>query len=154
MKQQLRKVILIGLTLVLAACILSPNQSPLTSDHAKWEEQNARHYRFDLSIGCFCPFFEEMPLSIEVRDGKAVSIKTNQGEDASPANMEIYVQYASVEKLFQTIERAQNGDADEILVEYDPTYGYPTQISIDYIKSALDDEMYFTVTNLEMLGKP
>ena len=45
------------------------------------------------------------------------------------------------------IERAEK-DADEFLVEY-AKEGYPTLISIDWIKEAVDDEMYFQISAVQ-----
>jgi hypothetical protein len=36
-------------------------------------------------------------------------------------------------------------------VTYDATYGFPTEMSIDFIKEAADDELYFTVSGFEAL---
>jgi hypothetical protein len=37
------------------------------------------------------------------------------------------------------------------MVFYDPTYGFPSQVSIDYIKRAVDDELGLQVSNFEVL---
>jgi hypothetical protein len=42
-------------------------------------------------------------------------------------------------------------EADEVVVVYDTTYGFPTSITIDQIKEATDDELYVTVENFEIL---
>jgi hypothetical protein len=49
------------------------------------------------------------------------------------------------------LDSSQNGDADEVLVTYDATYGFPTSISIDQIKEAVDDEISYQVENFEVL---
>ena len=33
-----------------------------------------------LGIGCFCPFYDRMPLTVEVRDGRVVSVVDSQGQ--------------------------------------------------------------------------
>ena len=53
---------------------------------ALWQKQNINHYRFQLSILCFCPYAGQMPLTIEVSDGQAISIETADGSDPGPKN--------------------------------------------------------------------
>jgi hypothetical protein len=36
-------------------------------------------------------------------------------------------------------------------VEYDPTYGFPTNVQIDFIKNAADDELSLFVPSFERL---
>jgi hypothetical protein len=44
-----------------------------------------------------------------------------------------------------------NGAADKVDVEYDPTYGFPTTASIDFVEEAVDDELYLSISNFEEL---
>ena len=44
-----------------------------------------------------------------------------------------------------------NGAADEVIVKYDQTYGFPTDVTIDFEKQATDDELYLTLSNFEKL---
>jgi hypothetical protein len=37
-------------------------------------------------------------------------------------------------------------------VTYDPTYGFPTEINIDFIEFAMDDELYLSVSGFEPLS--
>jgi len=36
-------------------------------------------------------------------------------------------------------------------VTYDSTYGYPVEINIDFIKNAIDDELYLSASEFEVL---
>ena len=60
--------------LLLGACGRLTAQSDYRDNLAKWQAQDASHYRYQLSIGCFCPFLGQMPLTIEVKDGKAIEL--------------------------------------------------------------------------------
>jgi hypothetical protein len=53
--------------------------------------------------------------------------------------------------MFAELNTQAVQEADKVTVTYDPTYGYPTEIVIDYIELATDDEMYISVTNFEPL---
>jgi len=57
----------------------------------------------------------------------------------------------TIDRIFSELETDINGAADEVVVKYDPTYGFPTEASIDFIKEAIDDELYLTLSNFEEL---
>ena len=42
-------------------------------------------------------------------------------------------------------------EADKLTVSYDPTYGFPSDINIDQVKAAMDDELHLTASNFEVL---
>jgi hypothetical protein len=141
-------IILLALALLLAAC--SP-ASALEQNRLKWADQKISHYRFNLSIGCFCAFRSQMPLTIEVQDGKIISIETVDGSPIVEGTREIFEKAGTVENLFAVIEEAQATGADELTVVYDPTYGFPSQISIDQSKSMADEEISYIVENFQVL---
>lgn len=120
----------------VTACGPAKPQSPLAENRAKWQAQGIQHYRFNLSISCFCPFQEQMPLTIEVQNGKVVSISARDGEDVTPF-LESYSRSDTIDKLFNIIASAE-GSADELEIEYNPTYGFPSLVWIDYMKNAVD----------------
>src|SRR5512143_1181437 len=106
---------------LLAGCGPWMAQREYKANQGMWQEQAIAHYRYQLVIGCFCPFGGQMPLTIEVKDGQAVSIKTADGSDPGP-NSESYAQVDTIDKLFDKLGSAL-GEADEVTVSYDPTYG-------------------------------
>ena len=146
----MRKVLFIILAVLLAACTQAKASSELEQNRALWEQQDASNYRYELAIVCFCPYGGQMPLSIVVRDGEVASLTTADGSDPGPS-LEYFSQADTIDELFDIIESAQADGADEIKVQYDPDYGYPVSIDIDYIKEAVDDEISYQVANLEFL---
>jgi hypothetical protein len=145
-------VFLIVLTACSAAPMATPTPlSPLVENRQKWESQNINHYRFTLSIICFCAFSDKMPLTIEVKDGQVVSMVDNQGQPVTDFK-DTFDQYSSIEKLFELLDLAMNGGADKVTVTYHATYGYPEAVDIDYVEEAIDDEISFTISNLEVLN--
>jgi hypothetical protein len=147
MRQQNRIFIVFVLVLLLSAC----SGGALHSNREKWDSQAVSHYRFNLSIGCFCPYHEIMPLTIEVKDGQVVSMTDVNGQTVREEFRANFEEAATVERLFAIVEEAASGGADEVKVEYDATYGFPSSISIDYIKEAMDDEISYHVLNFEVL---
>ena len=64
---------------------------------------------------------------------------------------DFYQPYNTIEKVFEYIGNAVD-EADKTTIEYDPTYGFPTEVAIDWIELATDDEIYLTLTNFEPLS--
>lgn len=144
----MKKLTLAIFVFVLSACSASRFDQNLT----KWNDAGISHYRFQLVIGCFCPFYEDMPLTIEVNDGEVVSISRADGTVMTPAdaNYQYYEKYATIERLFSELE-SEMKIADKTIVTYDPLYGFPAHVEIDQIELAVDDELSLQVTNFEAI---
>ena len=108
------------------------------------------HYRYSVSVGCFCAFTQKMPLTIEVQDGQVLSMVYKDGSPVPDADRAIFARYQTVEALFDFTGESI-GNADEIQVEYDPTYGFPAKVQIDFMKNAMDDELSLSVSSFERL---
>lgn len=145
----LKRFTLILIIAMLTACSAAP-KTPLAANREKWDAQHITHYRFDLAVSCFCAFRDRMPLTIEVKDGKVVSMVDSQGQPVTEFG-DTFDSYNTIDKLFAKLDAALNGGADKTTVEYDPEKGYPQSIFIDYIEKAMDDEIGFTVTNLTVV---
>lgn len=152
----MKKLLFIFLTLALAACTAAGNamggQSEIEQNKEKWQDANISHYRYRLSITCFCIFSQDMPLLIEVQDGEVVSMEFQSGNEIDADSRELFEKYATIDRLFTELEADLNGAADEVTIKgYDATYGFPTEVTIDFIKEAADDELYLTLSNFEEL---
>jgi len=136
-------------SLVFSAC--SPLAgSELARNRDKWRAAGIDHYRFDLSVLCFCPFSAQMPLSVEVMGGKVVSMAYNDGTPVPESERSAFSAYATIDALFAYTEDAVR-QADEIQITYDPIYGFPSQAQIDFVKNAVDDELALGVENFQAL---
>ena len=148
----MKKIILLLLALVLAAC-----SAGATTDYeknlAKWNDANISHYRYSLFIGCFCAFRDQMPLTIEVKDGEVVSMTRSDGTavNSTDPSYDIFESYATIDRVFLKLEADQTGDADEVTVTFDSTYAYPANVAVDNIKEAIDDEISYQVSEFEIL---
>ena len=151
----MKKLILIVMTLALAACTAVGNalgsQSEIEQNQGKWQDAGISHYRYHLSISCFCVFTQDMPLIIEVQDGKVISMEYQSGKAIDPSLLELFEKYATIDRVFAELEADLNGAADEVTVKYDPTYGFPTEVTIDFEKQATDDELYLSLSDFEKL---
>ena len=88
---------------------------------------------------------------IEVLDGKVVSMEYQSGKQIDPSLLELFERYATIDRLFGEVKAGLNGTADEVIVKYDPTYGFPAEVKIDVEKQAIDDELYLTLSDFEKL---
>jgi hypothetical protein len=151
----MKKLILIVMTLVLAGCAAMGsamgNQSEIEQNQEKWQDAGISHYRYNLFISCFCIFVENMPLVIEVQDGQVVSMEYQNGNEIDPSLLELFEKYATIDRIFAEVEAGLNGAADNVVVTYDPTYGFPTEVTIDVEQQAADDELYLTISDFEEL---
>jgi hypothetical protein len=76
------------------------------------------------------------------------------GEVVSPTDpmYENILQYATIDGLFSYLASDSVQEADKLTVTYDPTYGFPTEMDIDFIELAMDDELYLSVSGFEPLS--
>ena len=149
--KHLRTLLILSLFVsLLAACSGFGPKSELEVNREKWTNQNVSHYRFNLHIGCFCAFRDKMPLVIEVNNGEIISITDANGATPSAQEMEWYQEYSSIEKVFAYLQKASQ-EADKSEIAFDSETGIPTQIHIDWIELAMDDEMSLTISNFEKL---
>lgn len=150
----MKKLILIVIAVILTACAsvnALGSQSEIEQNQAKWQDAGISHYRYELSISCFCVFTQDMPLNIEVQDGQVVSMQYKSGKEIDPSLLELFEKYATIDRTFAELKADLNGAADEVMAKYDPTQGFPTEVTIDVEKQATDDELYLSLSNFEKL---
>ncbi len=150
--EKMKKITLLILALILSACSAGAT-TDFDKNLAKWNDANIFHYRYQLFIGCFCPFAGDMPLTIEVKDGEIVSMTRFDGTPISETDPSyvVYESYATIDRIFLKLEADQTGDADEVIVTFGSTYGFPANVAVDNIKEAIDDEISYQVSNFEVL---
>ncbi|MGE5249543.1 MAG: DUF6174 domain-containing protein [Bacteroidota bacterium] len=150
----MKRLILLVLALVLAACSAVP-QTDLRRNQDKWQSSNTKDYRMSLFIGCFCGFTDRMPLTVEVHNGEVFSMAYADGKPVTPDDMnyQYFSRFSTIDRLFEDLQSGQASKADKIEITYDPTYGYPSQVNVDQIQNAVDDEYSVQISNFQVLGK-
>jgi hypothetical protein len=148
----MRKLLLLAMIVVLSACSVGTG-SELSRNQEKWEVSDINNYRFSLHIGCFCGFMDKMPLTIEVRNGQVVSINYANGESVTPDDLDLgfFNQFTTIDQIFAELESGETSKADAVTMTFDPTYGYPSEVQVDRIKLAADDEFSLSISNFEIL---
>ncbi len=144
----MRWKLLLLLTFVLSGCQIfgtdDSNGSDLDDNREKWEAYSDGSYRFTLLRGCFCAYGGTF--LVEVEDDQVVSaFDVNQNSPVPQRDLDIF---ETIDDIFEMIEEAHR-DADEVEIDYSEN-GYPATIRIDWIKQAVDDEMYMEITHVVM----
>lgn len=145
-KQTLLFIVLIA-SLVLSACRAG---GELEKNREKWNAQGIGHYRFELTVSCFCAFMDIMPVAVEVKGGKVVSMTGADGQPVSGESRQYFDEAATVEGLFALAAKNLK-EAEQVEVKYDAAYGFPTSIVVDMIKLAVDDEISYYVGSFKAL---
>ncbi|MBD1911715.1 MULTISPECIES: DUF6174 domain-containing protein [unclassified Leptolyngbya] len=114
-----------------------------------WTGQRLRDYRYVLEVSCFCAEEVRQPVVIEVRDGIPTSYTYES--TGQPANPTYFENYSTVPKLFNLVRAALYRNPNSLNVQFNPEFGYPTQITIDYSAMMADEEIYLTIRDLQPL---
>jgi Family of unknown function (DUF6174) len=148
----MKKQIFLLLALILTACSIGGG-TELSRNQSKWQDANIAHYRFQLGVSCFCPVGGVMPMTVEVQDGEVVSIVDVNGEvfPTTDPMSDFILKYATIDRIFSELDSDSIRKADKLTINYDSTYGFPADVTIDFIELAVDDELYLSVSAFEPL---
>lgn len=116
----------------------SPQDVALAAARERWRRHGRRSYRFRLRLSCFCPDAGR-PHALTVRRGR-------------PSRSDLPV--ATVPQMFAAIAEAlRDPGAGEVRATYDARRGFPRTAWIDRIRSAMDDEIGWTVDRVRPLPR-
>lgn len=129
--------------LALAACSTGPSDqlAELQQAREQWAAQGVTIYTFTVRRSCFCAG----PLLVEVKVGEVAIVRTDL-DTGLPVPAELASLYPDIPGLFAIVQREIEAPAAALSVTYDPARGFPTLISVDPIKGAIDDEYGYTIT--------
>jgi hypothetical protein len=107
----------------------------LEAAQAYWNGEGPMTYKLTVSLRCFCdpgiPFVSRVTGVTVVQ---STGGHRRDGRNWGPS-------LRTVELLFSEARRAIRSDADEVEVEFDPRFRYPTRITIDEWRDSVDDEI-------------
>jgi Family of unknown function (DUF6174) len=118
----------------------------LEAHRAQWQSQGVDSYEFVLRRLCYCGG-GTTPATVVVRNGQRVSV--TDVETGMPIAENFAQYYLTIDELFDFIADAIDRKAYQIDVTYDAAYGFPRQISIDYLENAIDEEMAFEASSFQ-----
>lgn len=133
---------------LVAGCgdIVAPNQhlTELNTNRQKWAAHGYANYAFTLRMDCFCAINGPVTVLV-VADSVRQVVLQSTGEAISAPWI------PTITKLFDIIEQDINRPAAVLQVTYEPEFGYPTKIVSDPIANAVDDEVTYTVSDVNRL---
>ena len=147
----MRKILLVFL-LALAGCTESTGPSDpstaLALSRARWFRSGITDYQFTIARVCECAPESSGPVVVEVRDGLVEERTYVSGVSVDPQFSDLFT---SVPGLFDLIGEAIRRDAAGLAVRYNPEFGYPESIQIDWMAGAIDDEVSYHVTDFTLI---
>lgn len=111
-----------------------------------WQAQAVAGYEVTIEQTCFCPPDLLQPMRVTVREGKVIDIEGLEQPLNHPDILD--ERRLTIEGLFDLIEQAR-GSADKLVVEYDPHYGFPVSLEVDYSPFIADDEFSYRLTDFQ-----
>lgn len=146
----------LALALATAACSILPGTTPdprtelqreVAARAALWGQAGIDSYSFTITRGCFCPPESSGPFRVTV-ESRAVTAVTYGGEPVvgnAVAGFTLTIDAVFVSLLTLGPEAALTGTWDE-------ERGFPTDISVDPIPNAIDDEFTIRIEGFEPAG--
>ena len=121
-------------------------QNELELNRQKWQRHDIRNYSIQENYLCFCVGLLEWEIIVQ-DDLKDTLIFDTSFLSDNQTYSDVFEKSRSIEEAFEFI---QNFDADAVdffEVSYDPKYGYPTKIDIDYQAGLADEEIIYAYSN-------
>jgi hypothetical protein len=144
--QFLRCVVLIAPLVAGCSDITSPNgkRTELDANRQKWAANGYMSYAFTLRMDCFCAINGPVTVLVVGDSARQVTLQSSGEVINAPW-------IPTIKKLFDYIDQEITRPAAVLRVSYDATLGFPTVIVSDPIANAVDDEVTYTVSNVNRL---
>lgn len=117
-------------------------QRELDRNWNRFERSAPLSYSYTVRVDCNCPRAITRPVTVWVDRGYVEYLFYE--DDGSPVPFSYASYFPSAEQLFDAIQDAIDRRADYIDVDYDFTYGFPTNVYIDYDRRVADEELSVT----------
>ena len=139
---------------VLAACDSVTGTDDLTREQSRldrnWDRFQAAaplSYSYVVRVNCDCPADVTRPVTVWVDRGSIEYLFYE--DDGRPVPLSYASSFPSAEQLFDAVQDGIDRRADQIEVDYDPTYGFPTNVYIDYDRSRTGEELSLTTRGMQ-----
>ena len=109
-----------------------------------WQQARFGDYSYEYNVLCECSDNFGQPVKVTVTNGEIESVV--YAESGDPPVVVGSPRYHTINRLFDVIQDAIDNEADQLTVSYDSEFGYPTNVEIDYLINAIDDEYILTAT--------
>lgn len=110
-----------------------------------WNGKKIVNYSFSFKRVCFCPLEYVGPHQIIVQNGKITSV------NGAPYNAsERYGVMYTIPELLQVIKANLDRKPVKQILNFNPTYGYPTSVFFDFSEQIADEEIGYEITNFKI----
>ena len=138
------------ITLVLAGAACEAPTAPgdrdnLDAARALWNLKSGPAYSYKVNRACECVLGGRLMMVTVVNGSVSAAEYVDSGSLVEPSLL-AYV--LTVPDLFDLIQDALDRKASYLAVSYDPLYGFPTRIEIDYSANVVDDEVVMSAREL------
>jgi len=110
----------------------------LRADHQAaltfWQAEHPAAYELTVSLNCFC--LPPVPVVSRVSGNTVVGIAGGSWHDGRSLQPPL----RTIESLFTEARRAIESEADDVRVEFDRQFHFPSRIRIDDRRNVFDDE--------------
>jgi hypothetical protein len=144
----------LAITIALAACdVVAPGRDytllhQLEANEQRWQERRPTRYSMTMQVTTLVA--ESPPTVILTVTGHDITsiVLADTGEPYTTTGA---LPFPTVEGVFDIIRDALNRRVPIIFVTYDPEYGYPTQLQIDYDPRRRDDDVIIIISDFTPL---
>lgn len=124
----------------IAGCIsfsgcTDEDESEAVRQHVVWANHGITEYSYELKQGCFCDRITMLRVRVSVDDNAIVAVRDIRADTL--VNTQYWSRFKTIDELFDLVQRAEQ-EADVLIVEWDATYGFPTNIDIYWDNHATD----------------
>jgi hypothetical protein len=119
----------------------------LAAAETLWAAAKVEAYQYTIRVLCFCPQEITRPNIILVAGGIG-RLQVPSGAAVST----FLEQYNTVDKLFAIARTAIDRRAFRLTLAFDPQFGVPTLIDVDYQEMTADDELRIVVSDFKVAG--
>ena len=119
-------------------------QEQLQSNRDLWSKVAPSTFSYKIDPECDCSTTENAPYRVEFENGymtaefEDLSHMTSGSDDVTPPNA------LSIERAFQLVDRAID-EADSVQIQYDNSYGFPSEVTIHWSQQDSDDYFRFRI---------
>ncbi len=143
------KPLLVLLPLLVGCVIFSSSEADVRGEldvnRALWDAAAIHDYSMSFQRLClFCTVDILIPVRITVR-GDTIHEVTDL-DTGEPVEEPAEGAFLTIDGVFDVIQDAIDRDAAEIDVRYNSTFGYPTDVTIDFSRSRFDDDTEFQIS--------
>jgi hypothetical protein len=117
----------------------------------KWNSTGPPSYQMVLTRSCACPVPIEV-VRVVVQNKTVASRTFVETGEAVPASRA--VEFPDVPGLFALLKEAMDENAFSYNAAYDPTWGYPATLYVDFVGSTLTDNVSYAVSEFTTLPLP